>query len=240
MALKSRAERDKAEADVKTALSRLDVAKANVRQHAAMLQYAKVRAPFDGVVTRRNVDTGHYIQPGKLEPLFVVAQEDRVRVSVEVPESDAALVKDGMKATVVIPSLKGLAFEGKVSRTAWGLDTGSRTLRTEIDFSNAEGRLRPGMFVTARITTTLPETFALPASALMKQGDVTVCFRIEGGKAVRTPVQAGSTAGEWTQVLKVQASGASWRDIDGSEVVAASSANLSDGQAVEVSKGEGR
>ena len=113
-------------------------------------------------------------------------------------------------------------------------------MRTELDFSNAEGRLRPGMFVTARITTTLPETFALPASALMKQGDVTVCFRIEGGKAVRTPVQAGSTAGEWTQVLKVQASGASWRDIDGSEVVAASSANLSDGQAVEVSKGEGR
>ena len=234
MATKSRAERDKAEADVKTALSRRDVATANVRQHDAMLQYAKVRAPFDGVVTRRNVDTGHYLQPGKLEPLFVVAQQDRVRVSVEVPEADAALVKDGTKATVVIPALKALSFEGAVSRTAWGLDAGSRTLRTEIDLANAEGRLRPGMFVSARISATLPETFALPATALTKQGDATVCFLVQGGKAVRTPVQTGSTTADWTQVLKVQKAGASWGDLDGCETVAFPAANLADGMAVEV------
>lgn len=237
MAVKSRAERDKADADVKAAEARLEVARAGVRQHDAMLQYAKIRAPFDGVVTRRNADTGHYLQPGRPDPVFVVAQQDRVRVSVEVPEADAALVKDGAKATVVIPSLKALSFDGTVARTAWGLDSGSRTLRTEIDLGNAEGRLRPGMFVTARISAPLPETFVLPVAALTKQGEATVCFLVQGGKAVRLPVQTGATAGDWTQVLKVQKSGASWADFDGTEAVASPAANLTDGMAVEAGAG---
>lgn len=234
MAHRSRAERDKAESDVTADEARLDVCRAEVRRHAAMLRYAKVRAPFDGVVTRRTVDTGHFLQANRMEPIFVVARADRVRVAVDVPEADAALVKAGLKATVVIPSLKGLNFEGVVSRTAWGLDDGSRTLRTEIDFDNADGRLRPGMFVSARITAPLPEAFVVPPAAVTKQGDVTVCFVIYEGKAARTPVRTGVTAGEWTQVFQWKKSEMEWKDFDGTETLASPAAVLADGQAVNV------
>ena len=231
---KSRAERDQSEADVKAAEARLDVAKADARRQDAMLQYAKIRAPFDGIITQRNLDVGHYLQPGKLEPLFIVAQDNRVRISVEVPESDAALVTAGAKAIVTIPSLKGPPFESQVSRTAWGLASGSHTLRTEIDLDNPQGKLRPAMYVNARIMTALPETSILPATALMKMGDITVGFRIEAGKAIRTPIQTGMTIDGMTQVLKLQKSGATWADFDGTERFAMPAAMLTDGQTIEV------
>src|SRR5262249_44886640 len=82
MAKKSRAERDKAAADVDAYQARLEVAKADSRREEAMLAYAKIRAPFDGVIVRRYVDTGHLLQPGKPEALFMIAQRNRVKVTV--------------------------------------------------------------------------------------------------------------------------------------------------------------
>jgi RND family efflux transporter MFP subunit len=236
LARKSRAERDKSTADVHAAEARCDVARADSRQQETMLKYAMVRAPFDGVIVRRYRDTGYLVQAGKPEPLFVVAQQDRVRVTVEVPEADAVLVKDGAKATIVLPSLKGRVFEGKVSRTAWGLDAGSRTLLTEIDLGNPDGQLRPAMYVTARIAAPLPETYVVPAAALAKMGDGTVCFRIDGGKVVRTPVRTGATVGDQTQVLKLMKSGSEWSDWDSSESLASPAASLTDGQSIDVSR----
>lgn len=239
---KSRAGRDKAEVDVRVADARLQVVRAESARLQALLRYTKLRAPYDGVITRRRIDTGHFLQPaGNNRPedaVFVVVRLDKVRVFVEVPETDAPLVKDGAEAKVAIQALKRGEFSGKVSRTSWALEPGARTLRTEIDLPNEERRLRPGMYAYARIFARLPEGWVLPTAALAKQGDTVVCFQLANGKAVRTPVQTGRSDGDSIEVLKKQRPGSSvWTDWTGEEEVAASQvANLTDGQPVRAAR----
>jgi RND family efflux transporter MFP subunit len=235
----SAARRDKAEADVKAAEARQQVAEADARRLAALLEYAIVKAPFAGTVTRRVIDTGHFLQPtagSAAEPLFVVVRSDTVRVFVEVPEAEAALVCDGLPARVRVPSLKGQEFPGKVTRTSWALDPKARTLRTEIDLPNADRQLRPGTYAYATITVERPKVLTLPASAVVTQGEQAVCFRVENGKAVRTPVQVGLNGGGLVEVLKKQTKPGEWEEFSGEEaIVAANAGSLTDGQPVTVS-----
>jgi len=239
MARKSRAERDKAVVDIDTAKARSAVARAAVRRFEALVGYSRIRAPFDGIVTERNVDTWHFVQPpsgGQMKPLFAIARLDKVRVVVTVPESDASLVREGNKVHLHVKALKGGELTGTVSRTSWALDTASRTLRTEIDLPNPGGRLQPNMYVTAVIDTDWPKALSLPSTALIRQGDTVVCYLVEKGKAVRTVVQAGHSDGSFTEMLKKQKAGSSteWENFSGKEtVIAAPPKELADGQAVE-------
>lgn len=235
---KAKTDRDKAEADILAARARVEVARADAGRLAALVAYTKIRAPYDGVVTRRHTHTGDLLQPGggKGGALFTVARLDPVRLVVNVPEADAALVREEGEVRLVVPALKGPPLKGKVTRTSWALEPGSRTLRTEIDAPNADGRLRPGMYLYAHLTAQLPEEWVLPAAAVVKQGDTVVCFLIEDGKVVRTPVQVGHTDGKYTEVLRLQKPGTppSWVELTGKEVVVAKAAGLVDGQPVKV------
>ncbi len=188
--VKAKADRDKAEADVKSAKARVDVSAAEARRSEAMLGYATIRAPFDGIVTRRKVNTGDLVQPGggKDDWLFTVARLDLVRVVIAVPEMDAELVRKDLEVKFTIQALSGPALTGKVARTSWDLEPGSRTLRTEIDLPNKDHVLRPGMYVFASITCPLPEAWTLPVTAVVKQDSGWVCFRDRGG-------QGGADAG---------------------------------------------
>ncbi len=234
---KAKADRDKALADVRSMQARVDVAKADTLEAEAMLGYAKIRAPFDGVVTVLKVKNGAFVQPtgGPNDWLFKVARLDPVRVVIDVPEADAELVKEKAEVKLTIQSLSGPSLSGTVARTSWALEPGSRTLRTEIDLPNKDGRLRPGMYVYAQIINELPEGWTLPTSALAKQGNSTVCFLVEGSKAVRTAVQIGRGDGQFIQVLKRQQSGSpsTWEDLMGNETIAVRAAGLTDGQAIQ-------
>jgi multidrug efflux pump subunit AcrA (membrane-fusion protein) len=239
--VKARADRDKAAADVTAAKARVDVATAKAGLAAAWLGYATIRAPFDGIVTRRRVSNGDLVQPGgKNEWLFTVARLDPVRVAVAVPEADAELVRTDAEVKLSVPAAGGPALTGKVARTSWDLEHGSRTLRTEIDLPNKGHGLRPGMYVYARIVCPLPEAWVLPASAVVKQDDALVCFRIVDGKAVRTPVQVSRGDGQFIEVVKYQTPGTSakWETWTGKEEIAGKAAGLSDGQAIQMEKGE--
>jgi hypothetical protein len=180
------------------------------------------------------VDTGHLLQPsiGRSEMLFTVARLDPVRAAIEVPEADSALVAAGVPAKITIAAL-GVTLDGKVARTSWGLDGAARTLRAEVDLPNADGKLRPGMYVNARLVAELPPAWTLPAAAVAKQADQSVVFRVIDGKAVRTLVKPGKSDGERVQVPGWQEAGeTTWREWAGSERVAANAAGLSDGAAV--------
>jgi len=145
----------KSKADEAGAAARLEVAQANIDHMQALLGYAKIRAPFAGIVTERNVDTGHFVRPpqGSGSPsLFVVVRTDVVRIVTDIPELEAPQVNIGARAMIRVQSLGGEEIEGQVTRTAWVLDPSSRTLRTEIDLPNPSGHLRPGMYATVRIT----------------------------------------------------------------------------------------
>jgi RND family efflux transporter MFP subunit len=233
---KARADRDKAAADVQATEARGDVARADALRAEAMLGYAKIRAPYDGVVAARKVDNGDLVQPAGKGWLFTVARLDPVRVVVAVPEADAGLVQEKSPVKLSIRAAQAQPFEGTVTRTSWVLEPGSRTLRVEIDLPNKERRLRPGMYVYAQIINPLPEAWTLPASAVVKQGDAMVCYLVEEGKAVRTPVQVGRGDGQFFEVVKRQKPGTppAWEAFTGKEPVAARAAGLTDGQAVKV------
>jgi HlyD family secretion protein len=232
--VESEARRDKSKADVDVAVAKEAVIRADEGRTRAMLGYTKFPAPFDGVVTARNVDVGHLLQPsGTTSPLFVVTRTDPVRIFVDVPEADAALIRDKAAATVRVQALKGRAFAGEVTRTAWALDPKSRTLKTEIDLPNPDGLLRPGMYAYAAVTVVLPEAWTLPAAAVVRQGDATFAFTVRDGKAARVPVQTGFSDGTRVELLKWRP-GQTWEEPTKSAAFVLKATGLSDGQAVTV------
>jgi RND family efflux transporter MFP subunit len=202
------------------------VAEADRDQSKAMFGYARVTAPFDGTVSVRNVNKGHFLLAAaggnKGEPLFTVVSADTVRVFVDVPEADAGLVRDGTEAKVRVPSL-GREVDGTVTRASGVIDPKTRTLRAEIDLPNKDGMLRPGVYVFATLVVKREGVLTLPASAVVTGDSGAYCFRVEGGKAVRTPVQTGLSGGGLVEVLK---------GVTGGEEVAANAGVLKDGQEV--------
>jgi multidrug resistance efflux pump len=229
---KATADKDKAAADVNAAKAKLDVAKADAARVDALRGYTKIVAPYDGVITRRAVNVGDRVTGTEKAGLFAVAKTDPVRVVVNVPEADAGLVSVGQDVRLTLQGAGG-AVPGKVTRTSWSLEPGSRTLRTEVDVANPEGKVRPGMYAYAKLTAELPEAWAVPAAAVTKLNDEPVMYLVEGGKAVRVTVHLGRGDGQFTQVRRYKKPGAAeWTDVTGSEQVATPASTLTDGQTV--------
>jgi HlyD family secretion protein len=195
----------KAEADETAAQARLRVARADLARTRVMLEYAEIRAPYPAVVTQRNVHTGHFVQPAgsdNARPLVVVARNDVMRIAIDVPEVEAPLVEPGDAATIRVQSLRGRRWEGTVARTSWALDPGNRTLRVEIDVENEDGGLRPGMYARANILLAeRPDALVLPATALVRDGDLTFCCAVEEGRIVRRPIEIGLRTREEAEIL---------------------------------------
>ncbi|MCI0380571.1 MAG: efflux RND transporter periplasmic adaptor subunit [Gemmataceae bacterium] len=242
-ALESEARRNKAKADLAAAKAKVQVASAEEGRLRALVEYKTVRAPYDGVITSRNIHTGHYLTGAGVKPLFVITRTDVVRVLVDVPEPKAMFINEGVPARIQCQILKDQDFEGKVTRTSWSLDTKSRTLRAEIHLSNAKGSLRPGMYAFAYFDAELPRTFTLPAAAVVTQGDQTFCYCVQDGKAIRTPLKIGQREGQFVQVLKKQVGlskdrvSGTWTEIGGTEqVVVSNPASLTNGQSLVVER----
>jgi HlyD family secretion protein len=232
---------EKAKADVQLAEAQLEVAKADRDYAKTMWAYRRLTAPFDGVVTQRNVADGDFVQPASLgnksKPLFIIMQMDPVRIFVNVPGREAPWIKDGDAVTLQLQGAGGEVFTGKVTRTARSLDPLSRTLRTEIDLPNPKGKLLPGMYVQASVTVQHANVWTLPESAVLVEGQQTICFRVVAGKAVRTPLQVGLRGGGLVEVLKKQlpppspAEEGRWEDLTGAEeIIASDLSTLRDGQ----------
>lgn len=230
---KAEADRDKVGADVDAARARLDVARAEASRVDALRGYMKIKAPLNGIITRRGVYRGDFVKGGDKVPLFRVARMDPVRVVVNVPEADAGLVAPGQEVRFTLQDSAGAGTVGTVSRTSWSLEPGSRTLRTEIDLPNEKGQIRPGMYAYAKLSVELPSAWAVPAAAVGKVGDEPVIYLVESGKAVRVPVQLLRGDGQITQIRRYRKPGSSdWTDITGTESIATPAAALTDGQSV--------
>ena len=141
----------------------------------------------------RNADIGYFADGGGAgKPLFTVVRTDPVRVFIDLPEMDAALADAGDRAVVRVQAVPGREFVGTVTRTAWALDNATRTLRTEVDVSNADGALRPGMYAQVRIELAEQEdAWVLPAGAVFKDADRNWCVTVDGNKAMRRELELG-------------------------------------------------
>jgi HlyD family secretion protein len=224
----SRAALDQAQSDLGAAAAAIKVAEEDARHAEALLGYAKIEAPFDGIVTQRNVNTGDLTQPGADQPpLFIVARSDVVTIRVDVPEAFAAAVNPGDRAEVKLQEMKGKTVEGKVSRISWALAPKTRTIRVEIDVPNPGGKLLPGLYAYATVVVEEhPDVFTVPTTAVVKETDKSYCVAVVEGKAVRRPIEVGLSDGTRTEIV-------SGLERDES-VVKANAASLTDGQPVAV------
>jgi RND family efflux transporter MFP subunit len=151
---------------------------ARVDQYAALSAYKEVRAPFDGTITQRNIDIGNLVTAGSTSatsPLYVMTQNDPMRVMIEVPQSAATDLMQG-KLPVTISGTGGaqaLTYSGKITRTAQALNAQARTLQVEVDIPNAAGNWVPGMYVTASFDLPPRGLVQVPAAALLFHADGT-------------------------------------------------------------------
>jgi membrane fusion protein (multidrug efflux system) len=163
----------KQEADEKSAAVAVDVAgveaeRANVRRLEETQGFQRVLAPFAGIITARNVDIGDLISVGGARELFHLAQTAALRVYVRVPQTQAADIRAGQTAELLIPELPDETFPAKVTTTSEAVSNTSRTLLTELQADNAKGRIRIGSYAQVRFASiTAAPALTLPASALL-------------------------------------------------------------------------
>ena len=199
----AKAQYDVSLAQVSVAESKIQLAKSEKAKAAAararlatLMDYAKIVAPFDGVVTKRHVDPGaliqHALSQTNVAPIVTVARVDTVRVFVDVPEPEAPFVKKGLPVEFKVDALPGKVFMGTCTRFAGALEPKTRTMRTESDFPNREGVLRPGMYGQATLLLEKRgSVLTVPPGALLLEGGKTYVFTVVDGKAKRVPVRTG-------------------------------------------------
>ncbi|MFO0876774.1 MAG: efflux RND transporter periplasmic adaptor subunit [Gemmataceae bacterium] len=228
----AQAKLSQAEADIAETGARVQVAQADLDRAEVHVHFAKVVAPFDGVITRRNLSPGGFVRSakeGERTPLLALDRLDRVRVVVQVPDREAPFTNKGDQVKLEMDALDGKTFVGQVARTQVSQDVQTRTMRTEIDLDNPGSLLRPGMF--GKVTITLEKQargLSLPSGCLVgdtREGQGAVYCAREG-KAVLVPVRIGMDTGVRVEIL----SGLSPED----QVVRRFSGSLTPGAPVEV------
>jgi RND family efflux transporter MFP subunit len=184
------------------AQSNVGAVQANLERLKQLKTYQTVRAPFDGVVTVRNVDTGALVNEANTL-LYRVAQTGSLRVYVNLPQSESENVRPGQHATLTIAELPGKKFDGVVTRTSNALDPTSRTLLTELQVANTAGLLLPGMY--AQVDLSVPRRdppLLIPGDTLVVRSDGPQVAVIGEGDTVHfTRVQLGRDFGDRLEVL---------------------------------------
>jgi RND family efflux transporter MFP subunit len=190
-----------AEANRALAANQVDVAAATVERVKTLLAYTQIVAPFDGVVARRLVNRGDLVQAAtatRTTPsagsLFTVQRIDTIRVFCDVPENDVPHLHIGDPAIVKPSGFDGKPFVGKVTRFSLRVDPETRNMRTEIDLSNPEERLYPGMYAEVSLEMDQrPDALTVPAAAVGSDGDGNFVYTITDNRITRLAIKIGLT-----------------------------------------------
>jgi len=175
----SRQDLDNANGDLAARKAMANSAEANVKRLEEMESFKRVYAPFRGIITQRNVDTGTLINAGNggtaTKEMFDLAQIDPMRVYVSVPQAYSPTIHLGLKACLVLSELAQQSFCGKVVRTANSIDPNTRTLLTEVDVPNPSGTLLPGSYAEVHFDVKVSgQRLSLPVNALLFRPDGTM------------------------------------------------------------------
>lgn len=223
-----------ANADVRAKTAKVAVASADREKTRVLSEYAKLKAPYAGTITRRTVDPGEYVHSpnnDKATPLFTISRTESMTIIMRVPEKEVPFIKIGNPVQMQFDSLQGQVVPGAVTRMAKSLDEKSRTMRIEIDVKNPNGKLYPGMFGSVSLLLAdVKDALVVPASALYGTGEGLFVVTVKNGTTQRKKVETGYDDGRNVQVV----SGLS----ENEEVVVSNKGNLADGQSVVPSRGE--
>jgi RND family efflux transporter MFP subunit len=161
-------------AAVGMARANLQAQQAQVDQLQQLTGFERVVAPFDGVITTRQIDVGSLVTANANSgtPLFSIAHTDVLRVQIYVPQRDYFGLKDGQQAEVTVPELSGRVFHGRLARNANALQDATRTVLAEVDVDNQDGALAPGMYTVVRLDEPQPEpVISVPSQAIIFDKD---------------------------------------------------------------------
>jgi RND family efflux transporter MFP subunit len=213
--------------DLDEAEGRVKIADAALKRTEVLLDYATIKAPFDGVVTARHADLGAFIPAGgtdKAGAVVTIADVSTLRADIPVPEAEAKFMKPGTLARIV-----GHEWEGKIARSAQTIDARSATMKVEVDVANADGKWITGAYVKAQLAAeTHTNALLAPASAVFIEKVSSSVFLFKDGKAVKTPVTTGFNDGKNIEILT---------GLQGEEaLIVLTGLTLTDGQAVTAKK----
>ena len=177
-------------------------AEANLSRLNEVQGYRIVKAPFDGVITLRNVDVGALVNAGGTL-LYRIAQMDVLRIYVNVPQSNADLIRTGQPAQLTVSNLPGRRFTGSVARTANSLDPNSRTMLVEVQVPNRDGVLLPGMYAQVDLSSSRANPpLLLPGEALVVRADGTQVALVRPDHTVHMQkIQVGRDYGDKLEII---------------------------------------
>jgi RND family efflux transporter MFP subunit len=190
---------------VDDAEAKLAIAKAGMERTNALIELAQIKAPFAGIITERRVDPGAFAAAGG-ETLLQITDASTLRLQVPVIEVETSFLKNGLQVEAKVDALSGSTVKATLSRITGTLDPATRTMLIEADFKNDDGRLRPGMFATARIALEQHDNATLiPVAALVKEKANSFVFKHVDGKAMKTAVKPAFNDGVNVEVPDLKA-----------------------------------
>jgi RND family efflux transporter MFP subunit len=195
---------DQAAADAAAKQAVVDANEANVRQLEAMQSFKTLSAPFDGVVTARNVELGMLINSGGSgQALFEVSDLHRVRIYVQVPQSFSAGLDPGIKATFEMPQYPGVQFDATLSHISKSMSAASHTMQVELQADNAAGKFFAGSYCNVHFQIpTDPNLVRIPSTALVTGNQGIQVAVLDGNdKVVLKSVQLGRDLGDSVEVI---------------------------------------
>lgn len=196
----SQQETDEKLGDLESKGAAMEASEANVKRLEETQAFQKIYAPFDGVITARNVDTGDLINAGSSGPgkeLFHMASVRQMRVYIQVPQMDSRNALPGTSAALAVPEMPGRRFAARVVRTSNSMDPASRTMRVEVDVDNPRGELLPGEFVEVYVKLAAPiNAMTVPVNALLFRSEGMCAAAVRDGHVVLLPVTIGHDYGD--------------------------------------------
>jgi membrane fusion protein (multidrug efflux system) len=193
---------------VDNAKAKVEIAKANLDRTETLLKFAKITAPFSGIVTRRMVDAGAFIpaatsgSAAQNAAIVTLTDFNRIRVQVAVPELESSLVATNQPVRVTVDALPGQSFDGSITRFSYALDEISKTMLAEIELPNPKLELRPGMYAIVKIGIERKEDALLvPVEALVVEKAGAFVFTVMDSKAKKIPVKTGFNDGTNVEIV---------------------------------------
>jgi RND family efflux transporter MFP subunit len=195
-----------AKANIAAAEATVTANRANVSRLQQMQSFEHIVAPFDGVITERNVERGDLVSASPSsagKPLFAIAQSGTLRIQVDVPQSEAVNIHDGQRAAIEVKERLGRSYTGVVTRSASSLDSAARTMLTEVQVENRDGSLLPGMYAQVKFTLPQPRTsLIIPTSSLVVDHAGMHVVSVDAGHNVHfLPVTLGKNMGIQIEIL---------------------------------------
>lgn len=185
-------ELDHAKSAMESARSAYESSKAGSAHSSQLQQYLRITAPFDGIITERNVSVGALAGANMAQPMFMMAQGNKLRLTLALPEKHAASVQNGMKASFQVSSQPGKTFDAVLSRSAGMLNQQDRSLTLEFDVNNADGALQGGDYAQAKLRLQRrSSTFWVPAKSVLQTQMGTFVMTLNDKAIRKVPVKEG-------------------------------------------------